>query len=125
VPKREEAMSKDRKVYKEKLHSLYYSPNITSVTTSRMSWVMTFGMYRGESAYNIMVGKPEGKWPLGRPPHRRQDNIKIQLEETGFHVCVRARVRVCVRERENWSDLAQYRDKWWDIVNTVMRLCIP
>jgi hypothetical protein len=63
-------------------------------------------------AYNILVGSPEGRRPLGRPRCRYEDNIKMDLREIGF-------VGV------NWIDLAQDRDRWRAIVNTVMNLRVP
>jgi hypothetical protein len=65
----------------------------------------------GESGdvYRILVGKPEGKRLLGRPKHRWQDNIKMDLQE----------VRC---EGMDWIDLAEDRDRWRALVNTVMNL---
>jgi hypothetical protein len=65
------------------------------------------GEVRG--AYNILVGRPEGRRPLGRPRHRREDNIKMDLKEIGFGDV-------------DWIDLAQDRDRWWALMNTVMNL---
>jgi hypothetical protein len=66
---------------------------------------------RGEktNAYRILVGKPEGRRPLGRPRRRWVDNIKMELREIGWDVV-------------NWVDLAQDRDHWRALVNTVMNL---
>jgi hypothetical protein len=58
------------------------------------------------------VGKPEGKRPLGRPRHRWEDNIKMNLREIGWGGM-------------NWIDLAQDRDQWKALVNTVMNLWVP
>jgi hypothetical protein len=63
-------------------------------------------------AYNILVGRPEGRRPLGRPRRRWEDNIKIDLWEIGF-------VDV------DWIRLAQDRDRWRALVNTVMNLRVP
>jgi hypothetical protein len=68
------------------------------------------GEVRG--AYNIFVGKPEGRRPLGRPRRRWEDNIKMDLRETGFGDV-------------DWINLAQDRDRWRAIVNTVMNLRVP
>jgi hypothetical protein len=57
----------------------------------------------------ILVGKPEGKKPLGRPRRRWVDNIKMDLREVGW-------------DGMDWIDLAQYRDQWRALVNTVMNL---
>jgi hypothetical protein len=58
------------------------------------------------------MGKPEGKRPLGRPRHRWVDNIKINLRETGW-------------DGMDWIDLAQDRDRWRALGNTVMNLWVP
>jgi hypothetical protein len=60
-------------------------------------------------AYRILVGKPEGKIPLGRPRRRWADNIKMDLREVGW----------------DWIDLAQDRDQWRALVKTVMNLRVP
>jgi hypothetical protein len=64
------------------------------------------------NAYRILVGKPEGKRPLGRPGHRWVDDIKIDLRETGWN------------DTEG-IDLAQDRDQWKALVNVVMNLWVP
>jgi hypothetical protein len=64
------------------------------------------------NAYRIFVGKPEGKRPLGRPKRRWMDNIKMYLRETGWG-------------RMNWIVLAQDRDQWRALMNTVMNLRVP
>ena len=58
-------------------------------------------------AYWVMVGKPEGKRPRGRPSRRWEDNIKIDLQNVGW-------------EHMDWIDLAQDRDRWRAVVNVVM-----
>jgi hypothetical protein len=58
------------------------------------------------NAYRILVGKPEGKRPQGRPRRRWVDNIKMYLREIGL----------------DWIDMAQDRDQWWALVNTVLNL---
>jgi hypothetical protein len=60
----------------------------------------------------ILVGRPEGRRPLGRPRHRWEDNIKIDLEEVGWGAM-------------DWIELAQDRDRWWAPVNVVMNLQVP
>jgi hypothetical protein len=64
------------------------------------------------SAYRIFVGKPEGKRPLERPRRRWEDNIKINLREIGWGSV-------------DWIDLAQDRDQWTALVDTVMNLPVP
>jgi hypothetical protein len=66
----------------------------------------TYGKRR--DAYRGLVKKPEGKRPLGRPRHRGEDNIKMDLQEVGRGM--------------DWIDLAQDRDRWWAVVNVVMNL---
>jgi hypothetical protein len=61
------------------------------------------------NAYRILVGKPEGKRPLGRPRRRWVDNIKTDLREIGW-------------DGMDWIDLAQDRDQWRALVNTVMNI---
>jgi hypothetical protein len=68
------------------------------------------GEVRG--AYNILVLRPEGRRPLGRPRLRQEDNIKMDLREIEFGDV-------------NWIHLAQDRDRWRAVVNTVMNLRVP
>jgi hypothetical protein len=69
-------------------------------------------MGEGRSVYRILVGKPEGKRPLGRPTCRWEDNNKAELQEVGCGGM-------------DWVELAQDRDRWWALVNVVMNLRIP
>jgi hypothetical protein len=64
------------------------------------------------NAYRVLVGKPEGRRPLGRPRRRRVDNIKIDLRETGC-------------DGIDWIDLTQGRDQWRAVMNAVMNLRVP
>jgi hypothetical protein len=84
-PRRDEVMGDWRKLHNE-LHNLYSSPNIIRMFKyRRMRWaghVARMGETR--NAYRILVGKPEGKRPLGRPKHRWMDNIKMDLGEIGW-----------------------------------------
>jgi hypothetical protein len=64
------------------------------------------------NAYRILMGKPEGKRPLGRPRHRWVDNIKMDLREIGC-------------DGVDWIELAQDRDQWRVLVNTVMNFRVP
>ena len=64
-------------------------------------------MEEGRGMHKVLVRKPEGKRPLGRPRHRWEDNIKMDLQEGG-------------RGRGDWMELAQDRDRWRTLVSTVM-----
>jgi len=65
-----------------------------------------------ERLYRMLVGKPEGKRPLGRPRRRWEDNIKLDLQEVGYRGI-------------DWIELAQDRERWRAIVNAVMNLRVP
>ena len=69
-------------------------------------------MGEGRDVHRVLVGKPEGKRPLGRPRRRWEDNIKMDLQEVGG---------VC----GDWMGLAQDRDIWWALVSTVRNLRVP
>jgi hypothetical protein len=85
-PKRDEVTGGWRKMHNEELHGLYSSPSIVRVIKARrMRWaghMARMGEVRG--AYNILVGRPEGRRPLGRPRSGWEDNIKMDLREIGF-----------------------------------------
>jgi hypothetical protein len=103
-----------RKLHNEELHGLYSSPCIVRVIKARtIRWaahVACMGEVRG--AYNILVGRPEGRRPLGRPRRRWEDNIKMDLREIGFGDV-------------NWIHLAQDRDRWRALVDMVISLRVP
>jgi hypothetical protein len=112
-PKRDDVTEEWWNLHSEELNNLYSSPNIVRVIKSRIRWagnVASMGERRG--VYRILVGKPEGKRPLGRPRRRCEDNIKLDLQEVGC-------------ERMEWIDLAQDRDRWRALVNAVMSLWVP
>jgi hypothetical protein len=69
-------------------------------------------MGEGRGAYRILVGRPEGRRPLGRPRHRWKDNIKMDLQEVRWGGM-------------DWIDMAQDRDRWRALVNVVMNLWVP
>ena len=98
----------------EELNDLYSSPNILRVITSRrMRWaghVARVGEERG--VYRVLVGKPEGKRPLGRPRCRWVDNIRMGLQEVGCGYM-------------DWIGRAQDRDRWRTLVSAVMNLRVP
>jgi hypothetical protein len=107
-PKRDEVTGEWRKLHNEELNDLYSLPNIVWVVKSRrMRWaghVAHMGEDRG--VYRVLVGKPEGKRPIGRPRRRWEDNIKIDLQEFGGG-------------HGDWMELAQDRDRWRALVGTV------
>jgi hypothetical protein len=113
-PKRDKVTGGWRKLHNEELHGLYSSPSIDRVIKARrMGWaghVERMGEVRG--TYNILVGRPEERRPLGRPRRRWEDNIKMDLREIGFGDV-------------GLIHLAQDRDKWRALVNTVMNLRVP
>jgi hypothetical protein len=112
-PEREEDGSW-RKLHNDELHSLYSSPNIVKVIKSKtMRWTgHAARMGEGRGVYRVLVGRPEGKRPLGRPRSRWEDNIKMGLREIGI-------------DGANWIQLAQDRVQWWACVNVVMNLRVP
>jgi hypothetical protein len=93
------------------LHNKYPSPSLIRVIKSRrMRWAgHAARMRERRNACRILVGKPEGKRPLGRPRRRWADNIRINLREIGWNGM-------------DWIDLTHDRDQWRALVNTVMNL---
>jgi hypothetical protein len=113
-PKRDEVTGDGRKLRNEELHNWYSSRSINRVIKSRwMRWaghVARMGEKR--NAYRILVGKPEGKRPLGRPRRRWVDNIKMVIRDLGW-------------DGVDWIYMAQDRDQWRALVNTVLNLRVP
>jgi hypothetical protein len=113
-PKRDEVIGGWRNLHNKELHNLYCSPSMIRIIKSRrMRWtghVARMGEKR--NAYRILVGKQEGKIPLGRPRRRWEDNISMDLREI-------------VWIGMDWIDLAQDRDHWRALVNTIMNLRVP
>jgi hypothetical protein len=98
--KRDEVTGEWRKLHSEELHNLYSFPDIIrQVKSKRMRWaghVARIGEER--KVYKVLVGKPEGKRPLGRPRRMWEDGIRMDLRETGWRGV-------------DWIRLAQDRDR--------------
>ena len=113
-PRRDEVTGEWRRLHNEELNDLYSSPNIVQVTKSRrMRWaghVARMGEERG--VYRVLVVKPKGRRPLGRPRRRWVDNIRMDLQEVGCGYM-------------DWFGLAQVRDRWRTLVSAVMNLRVP
>jgi hypothetical protein len=109
APNRDEVTGEWRRLHNKELYALYSSPNIIRVNKSRKltlaGHVARMGERRG--AYRALVGKPEGRRPLGRPRRR----LKWIFERLGGGM--------------DWIDLAQDRDRWRALVYTVMNLVVP
>jgi hypothetical protein len=110
-PKRDEVTGEWRRLHNKELYALYFSPNVIRVIKSRrLRWaghMARMGVRRG--AYRALVGKPEGRRPLERPRRRWEDNIKIGLRKVGWRSI-------------DWIYLAQDRNRWRAVVNTVINL---
>jgi hypothetical protein len=103
-PKRDDVTGDWRKLHNEELHNLYSSPNIIRMIKSRR---LRWAGHVARMGETILVGKPEGK-------RRRKwaDGIKMDLREIGW-------------DGRDWIELAQDRDQWRAVVNTVMNLRAP
>jgi hypothetical protein len=113
-PKRDEVKGGWRKLHNEELHNLYSSPSIIRMIKSRrMRWAGPGArMEDKRNAYRLLLEYTEGKRPLGKPRSTWADNIKMDLREIGW-------------DSGDWIDLAQDRDHWRALVNTVMNLRAP
>jgi hypothetical protein len=113
-PKRDEVMEEWRKLHNKELRDLYSSPSIIRIIKSRrMGWAGHIArMGEKMNAYRLLVGKPEGKRPLGRPGRRWVDKIRLDLGEVGWGDV-------------DWIGVAQDRNGWRALVNSVLNLRVP
>jgi len=113
-PKRDEVTGEWRKLRNEELNDLYSLPNMMRVVNSRRMRYVGHVARMGEDrvVHRVLLGKPEGKRPLGRPRRRWEDNIKMDLQEFGGG-------------RGDWMELAQDRDRWRALVGKVRDFRVP
>jgi len=103
-----------RKLHNEELNDLYSLPNIVRVVKARQMRSARHVARMGEDSgvHRVLVGKPEGKRPLGRPRRRLEDNSKMDLKEVGGG-------------RGDWIELVQDRDRWRALVGRVRDFRVP
>jgi hypothetical protein len=112
-PKRDEMIDL-RKLHYEELYNLHSSRSIIGMTKSRrMKWARHVArMGETRNAYRILMVKPEGKRPVGRPRRKWVDNVKMDIREIGW-------------AGMNWINQAQGRDQWRALLNTITNLRVP
>ncbi|KAJ4442621.1 hypothetical protein ANN_04210 [Periplaneta americana] len=112
--KREEVRGERRKLHNAELHALYPSSDIIrNIKSRRLRWAgHVTRMGESRNAYSVLVGRPRGKRPLGRPRHRWEDNIKLDLREVGY-------------DDRDWTNLAQDRDRWRAYVRAAVYFPVP
>jgi hypothetical protein len=113
-PKRDGVTGGWRKLHNEELHNLYSSPSIIRIINSRRMRLAGNVARMGEkrNVYRLLVRKPEGKRPLGRPRRMWIDDIKMNLSEIGVNVV-------------DWIGVAKDGYRWRALVNSVMNLRVP
>ncbi|KAJ4447908.1 hypothetical protein ANN_09917 [Periplaneta americana] len=110
---RDEVRGEWRKLHNAELHALYSPDIIRNIKSRRLRWAGHVArMGESRNAYRVLVGRPEGKRPLGRPRCRWEDNIKMDLREVGY-------------DFRDWINLAQDRDQWRAYVRAAMNLRVP
>jgi hypothetical protein len=110
-PKRDEVNGEWRKFHNGELHNVCSSRDtIRQIKSRKMRWAGHVArMGEGRNVYRVLVGKPEGKRPLGRQRRRCEDGIKMDIREMGWGGV-------------EWIHLAQDRDRWRAVVNAVTNL---
>jgi len=113
-PRKDEVTGDWRRLHNEELNDLHSSSNIVRVIKSiRIRWAGHVAHMSEEmGVYRVLMGKPEGRRPLGRPRCRWVDNIRMDLQEVGCGYV-------------DWIGLAQDRDRWRTLVSAVMNLRVP
>jgi hypothetical protein len=113
-PKRDEVTGESRTLHNEELHDLYSSPSIIRIIKARrMRWVgHAARMGKKRNTYRLLVGKPKGKKPLGRPRRKWVDNTRMDFVEVGWGDA-------------DWIGLAYYMTRWRALVNSALNLRVP
>jgi hypothetical protein len=113
-PKRDEVTGEWKKLCNKELRDLYSSPSIIRIMKSRrMRWAGHVArMWEERNTYRLLVGKAEGKRPLGRPRRRWVDNISMDLGKVGWGDV-------------DWIGLAKDRNRWRALENSVLNLRVP